>query len=232
MCSAVVGTPGRILHLITAKLLNTSQINLLVLDEADNLLKDSFKKDIREIVKTLNKERQTIVSSATYYDNVDEQLVSFMNDRYIGVTPKKEPPLLRGIKQFASVIPEQSDSMEEMKSKIEEMKRIFKMVRFKQCLIFSNYQTRAESYCNHMKNAGWTIEVITGSQAQATRNKTMDSLKKYKCRLLIATDILARGIDVESIDLIINLDVPWDLTSYLHRIGRVRIIVYLKSILK
>ncbi|XP_001650004.2 probable ATP-dependent RNA helicase DDX20 isoform X1 [Aedes aegypti] len=219
-CSAVVGTPGRINHLIKSNVLNTSQIKILVLDEADSLITGSLKPEVDQIVKMLPTKRQTVVCSATYYNNRDRELLKYLNDKFIGVTPKKEVPVLHGIRQFVQELPEAKDNIKEMMAKIAELNRILKKVPYGQCLVFANTQTKADTYCSYLGRAGWPTEVIRGGQEQRVRLKTVENLKEFRCRVLTATDVISRGIDAENVNLVINVDVPRDNSVYLHRIGR------------
>ncbi|XP_055603179.1 uncharacterized protein LOC129751606 [Uranotaenia lowii] len=219
-CSTVVGTPGRINHLIKTNVLNTRMIKLLVLDEADSLISGTLKPELNQIITALPKERQTIVCSATYYKNRDKDLLRYMNDKYIGVTPKKEAPILHGIRQFVRELPEAKDNIKETMGKIEELNRILKKVPYSQCLIFANTQTKAETYGSYLNRAGWPTEVIRGGMEQRVRLKTVENLREFRCRILTATDVISRGIDAENVNLVINVDVPKDNSIYLHRIGR------------
>ncbi|XP_055621569.1 probable ATP-dependent RNA helicase DDX20 [Toxorhynchites rutilus septentrionalis] len=219
-CSAVVGTPGRINHLIQSNVLNTSHMNILVLDEADSLISGNLKSDVEQIVKTLPNKRQTIVCSATYYNNKDRELLRYLNDKFLGVTPKKEVPVLHGICQFVRELPEMKDNVKEMMAKIAELNQILKKLPFSQCLLFANTQTKAETYSSYLNRAGWQTELIRGGQEQRVRLKTVENLKEFRCRILAATDVIARGIDAENVNLVINVDVPKDNSTYLHRIGR------------
>ncbi|XP_062541007.1 probable ATP-dependent RNA helicase ddx20 [Armigeres subalbatus] len=219
-CSAIVGTPGRINHLIKSNVLNTSQIKVLVLDEADSLITGTLKADVDQIIKMLPTKRQTVVCSATYYNNRDRELLKYLNDKFIGVTPKKEVPVLHGIRQFVQELPERKDNIKEMMEKIAELNRILKKIPYGQCLVFANTQTKAETYCSYLGRAGWPAEVIRGGQEQRVRLKTVENLKEFRCRVLTATDVISRGIDAENVNLVINVDVPKDNSIYLHRIGR------------
>lgn len=138
----------------------------------------------------------------------------------IGITPKQEIPVLLGIKQFVRVLPRQINNILLMKSKIDELQNIFTRITFKQCLLFTDSQSKTESYGNYLNKVGWKNEVINGAQDQCQRLDTLEKLIKFKCRILITTDLMARGIDIENINLIINLDLPYDCYTYLHRIGR------------
>lgn len=158
-CSAVIGTPGRLLHLIKNNVLNVKTIKLLVLDEADSLMADSFRKDIMAISSRLTPDIQTLALSATFENGVDRQLAKMMQQP-IGVTPKREVPILLGVKQFGMVLPPPVDStvvrtsMQEMNAKVKAIATIFERVSFKQCLIFMNSNQRAESYGNYLSQNG------------------------------------------------------------------------------
>lgn len=219
-CSAIVGTPGRINHLIKSNVLNTSHLKVLVLDEADSLITGTLRSDVEQIIKMLPTKRQTVVCSATYYNNRDRELLKYLNDKFIGVTPKKEVPVLHGIRQFVLELPETKDNIKETMEKISELNRILKKIPYGQCLVFANTQTKAETYCSYLGRAGWHAEVIRGGQEQRVRLKTVENLKEFRCRVLTATDVISRGIDAENVNLVINVDVPKDNSIYLHRIGR------------
>jgi ATP-dependent RNA helicase DDX20 len=216
----IVATPGRCLHLLQNKVINTSEINLLVLDEADNLItNDSMKSDILKIYDYLGAKKQVLAVSATFENGCDKVLCKLMKNP-VGVTPRKEIPILKGVKQFVRTIANQADNIKEMFSKVEQLKKILSSVQFKQCLVFVNSQMRADSYNVYLNRAGHPCEVICGSQDQKKRLQVLERLKSFKCRVLLATDLMARGIDVENVNLIVNLEIPYDSSTYLHRIGR------------
>lgn len=158
-CSAIVGTPGRVLHLLTNGVLKTDEINLFVLDEADELMSGSFQSDVRAIRKRLPSTIQTLVVSATFHNNLDLELAKTMRNP-VGVTPKREVPILLGVKQFAFVLPFTEKSgrrlnrMKDMAAKVNAIGKIFSTVAFNQCLVFSNSQNRAESYSNYLRQNG------------------------------------------------------------------------------
>ncbi|KAG5673761.1 hypothetical protein PVAND_003781 [Polypedilum vanderplanki] len=218
----VIGTPGRILHLINNAIFNTTCIKTIVLDEADKLLESGqMAKDVQSILKKVreNNDLQIIAATATVSTQFEEHIKRFMKNP-IGITPKHEAPILLGIKQFAIQLQEQTDNIELMRMKVAELEKIFTKVSFKQCLLFTDSQLRTESYGNYLKKLGWKNEVINGSQEQTKRLRVLDKLTKFKCRVLITTDLMARGIDIENVNLVINLDLPYDCFTYLHRIGR------------
>uniref|UniRef100_T1DNL3 RNA helicase n=1 Tax=Anopheles aquasalis TaxID=42839 RepID=T1DNL3_ANOAQ len=219
-CSAVVGTPGRLLHLIKSNVLNTSCIRTLVLDEADTLIDKSMREDIRKIISALPEKRQTIICSATFYNNRDRELLKFMNEKYIAVTPKREVPMLYGIKQFVRELPQESDTVKDVMAKVAAVSELFTRIPFLQCVVFANTTAKAEAYCLYLRKAGWQPELINSAMEQRLRLKAMDDFRTIRSRILVATNLIARGIDVDNLNLVVNADVPKDHATYLHRIGR------------
>lgn len=216
----VVGTPGRILHLIKNEVFNVSNLKTLVLDEADKLLEGGHMgKDVREIMKLMHQKIQIIAATATVTDHLEKFLKQAMKNP-IGITPKHEIPVLLGIKQFVKVFPKEDSVIALMNQKIDELNNIFKRIQFKQALLFTDSQSKTESYGIYLNKYGWKNQVINGAQDQSERLKVLDNLVKFKCRILITTDLMARGIDIDNINLIVNLDLPYDCFTYLHRIGR------------
>lgn len=203
-------------------------IGLLVLDEADKLLAGDFRKDVKLIFDVLNKNRQTIASSATYADDLDKLLLKFMQNP-IAVSTTREIPMLIGVKQFLYDIEQLPMSNTEeatapaiqiMLRKVKAVEFILSNITFKQCILFSNSQLRAESFTNYLLKNNWTVDLILGSQVQEVRTSTLQKFRQYESRILVSSDLMARGIDIENVNLVINLDVPSDSSTYLHRIGR------------
>jgi ATP-dependent RNA helicase DDX20 len=216
----VVGTPGRILHLIQNEIFNINNLKTLVLDEADKLLESGqMARDVTVVLKLMPKKIQIIATTATVTSHLENIMKKVMKNP-IGITPKHEIPVLLGIKQYVKVLPRESDNILLMNSKIDELQKIFKRITFKQCLLFTDSQSKTDSYGKYLSKQGWKNEVINGAQDQSQRLKILEKLIKFKCRILITTDLMARGIDIENINLIINLDLPYDCFTYLHRIGR------------
>ena len=168
-CSVIVGTPGRIMHLIKSEIFNIFDLKTLVLDEADKLLENgSMKSEVLSIQKLLSKRIQIIATSATVTEELELTLKKMMKNP-IGITPKREIPVLLGIKQFVRVLPREKDNIKLMLSKIKELDRILSQLSFKQCLLFTDSQAKTDSYGNYLKKVGWKNEVINGSQDQETR---------------------------------------------------------------
>ncbi|XP_055313214.1 uncharacterized protein LOC129574774 [Sitodiplosis mosellana] len=227
-CKAIVGTPGRILHLIKNNYVCLQNIQTFVLDEADKLVSDDFYGDINKFLNALNKNRQIIASSATYADDLDKLIVSFMHNP-IAVSTSRDTAVLIGVKQFIlpvtefalpSTVQNSTASIQAMRRKVAAVEYILSTTSFKQCILFSNSQLRANSYANYLTQMEWTVELVIGSHDQETRTATLQKFRQYKSRILITSDLMARGVDIVNVNLVINLDVPGDSSTYLHRIGR------------
>ncbi|CAG9862262.1 unnamed protein product [Phyllotreta striolata] len=218
-CHIAVGTPGRIKQLIKLKSLITDSVRLFVLDEADKLMEQSFRSDINEIYNSLPSKKQIITTSATYPNDLEEFLSKYMLSPTI-INAEIDNPLLLGLKQFVALTKFSPSVPQQMKIKTEELVKIISNVSFTQCLIFSNYQTRAESLSNSLNQKGWACTYVSGAQTQTDRLKAVNELKEFKCRIMLSTDLTARGIDAANVDLVINYDIPVDAMTYLHRMGR------------
>ncbi|XP_014478090.1 PREDICTED: ATP-dependent RNA helicase dbp4-like [Dinoponera quadriceps] len=218
-CHIAVGAPGRIKHLIDKKLLKVSTIRLLVLDEADKLMEINFQQDINYIFSKLPSNKQIIASSATYPGDLETFLQTYMCSPEL-TSPDLDGPILIGVKQFLVVVPSHLNSMKQVQIKVNELKKIFTKIPFKQCIVFLNYQSRAQSVSNKINSMGFSSTYIVGSQDMAKRLEVMEKLRNFNCRIMMTTDLTARGIDVENVNMVVNLDVPAEATTYLHRIGR------------
>lgn len=218
-CQIAVGTPGRVKHLIRDGILKTNAIHLLILDEVDKLMESSFVSDINEIFNSLPDRKQIITTSATYSVELNNFLCKFMlSPTYVEVDTNS--PLLLGLRQFVKIIKQHTSVVQEMKLKNEEILNLFSTISFTQCLIFTNYQTRAESICNFLNQRGWRSTYISAAQSQIQRLETVRNLKNFECKILLSTDLTARGIDAANVDLVINYDTPTSAVTYLHRMGR------------
>ncbi|XP_022236392.1 uncharacterized protein LOC106475444 isoform X2 [Limulus polyphemus] len=218
-CHIAVGTPGRIQQLINEGLLKTDSVRLFVLDEADKLLEESFQTSINWIYSCLPSNKQILALSATYPEKLAQLLTLYMRNPMFCRLNVDKPSLL-GLKQFYKVTPYHPLTQINFQHKIEALTSLFHSISFSQCLVFSNYQLRAESLSDILLKKGWPTAFISGSQEQSDRLKTMNQLKNFKLRVLVSTDLTARGIDAENVNLVVNLDVPWEVETYLHRIGR------------
>ncbi|XP_064633186.1 uncharacterized protein LOC135491331 isoform X2 [Lineus longissimus] len=218
-CHIAVGTPGRVKQLIEESILTTDSIRLFVLDEADKLLEDGFQEQINWIYSTLPDNKQMVALSATYPEYLANHLTAYMRNPTFVRLNTLDPALL-GIKQFYQELPFQPLAQKAFEEKSKSLIALLSSITFQQCLVFSNLQVAAENLSDLLNSKGWPSAFIAGSQDQKLRMKAMEKLKKYECRVLISTDLTSRGIDADKIDLVVNLDLPLDHETYLHRIGR------------
>lgn len=214
-CHIAVGAPGRIKHLLVSRVLNPKNIKLLILDEADVLINDNFIEDIKCIYSCLPSKKQVLASSATYSKQFSDFSKIFM--KYPStVLPKYETPVLLGVKQFVTLIKEDiADPFN-----INELERLLSQISFKQCIIFSNTKADADHVSVLLKRRNWPCEYFSSDQDQVSRLAILNKLKLFKCRILVTTDLTARGVDAENVNLVINMKVPSSHATYLHRIGR------------
>ncbi|XP_053377234.1 probable ATP-dependent RNA helicase ddx20 [Mercenaria mercenaria] len=218
-CHIAVGTPGRIKQLIEGGVLKTDSLRLFILDEADKLLEESFQEQINWIYSTLPENKQMLALSATYPEYLAEHLTAYMRNPTFLRLNISDPALL-GIRQYYQTVAYHPLSHVIFEEKCKVLSNILSSVSFQQCLVFSNLQTRAQTLADSLTSRGWPTACIAGCLDQKERNHAMAKLKTYKCRILISTDLTSRGIDADKVNMVINLDVPTDHETYLHRIGR------------
>ncbi|XP_076448682.1 uncharacterized protein LOC143285303 [Babylonia areolata] len=219
LCHIAVGTPGRIQSLIEQGLLKTQSIRLFVLDEADKLLEEGFQPQINWIYSALPDNKQMLALSATYPEYLADHLTLYMRNPTFVRLNVTDPTLL-GIKQYYSTVASHPLPHRQFEMKTQAVVRLLSSVAFNQCLIFSNWQTRAQNLQSELSAQGWPTSCIAGCLDQKDRISAITQLKTYTCRVLISTDLTSRGIDADRVNLVINLDVPGDQETYLHRIGR------------
>lgn len=207
----VVGTPGRIIDHIERGTLDTSEIKYLVIDEADEMLNMGFIEQIENIINRLSKERVTVLLSATFQNDINVLCNKYMREP-ISVEIEEENSPIDRIIQEKYVIDE--------KDKINLLKDVTVVENPDSCIIFCNTQVKVNRVCKDLLNHNYTCEKIHGGMEQENRFKVMNSFKKGYYRYLVATDVAARGIDIDNISLVINYDIPQDSESYVHRIGR------------
>ncbi|XP_045766898.1 probable ATP-dependent RNA helicase DDX20 [Maniola jurtina] len=214
----VVASPGRLKHLIKGQHIDIGAVRLLVLDEADKLMEKSFLPDIKYIHKALPLEKQVIMSSATFPESCKEFINEFVHDAQ-HICPNSDCVLL-GVVQKVTYVKYNSNSVIQTNNRFKELLKIIRTKQFKQCLIFCNYQTRVGELYKMLTREKWPAEQLYGAQDQLDRLDALKTLQDYKCRILISTDLAARGIDALNVDLVINFEPPFEWQTYLHRIGR------------
>jgi len=208
----VVGTPGRVFDMINRRALSTRYIKMFVLDEADEMLSRGFKDQIYDVFRTLNETIQVILLSATMPADVLEVTKRFMREP-IRILVKKEELTLEGIRQFYIEV-------EREEWKLDTLCDLYETLTITQAVIFCNTRRKVEWLTEKMHGRDFTVSAIHGDMDQGQRDIIMREFRSGSSRVLITTDLLARGIDVQQVSLVINYDLPTNRENYIHRIGR------------
>jgi len=208
----VVGTPGRVYDMISRKVLRTQEIQQFVLDEADEMLSRGFKDQIYDVFRHLNKEIQVILLSATMPTDVLDVTTRFMR-KPVKILVKKEELTLDGIRQFYI-------SVEREEWKLDTLCDLYETLTITQAVIFCNTRRKVDWLTEKMHNRDFTVSAMHGDMDQKERDVIMREFRSGSSRVLITTDLLARGIDVQQVSLVINYDLPTNRENYIHRIGR------------
>ncbi|KGG49957.1 hypothetical protein DI09_99p20 [Mitosporidium daphniae] len=208
----IVGTPGRVLDLISRKAFNTSHLHMFVLDEADEMLSRGFADQINVIFKSVPGSIQVVLLSATLPEDVQDVSKKFMRNP-TRILVKNAELTLEGIKQFYV-------NVEKEEFKFETLCDIYEVVTIQQAVIFCNTRPRVEELTAKMQEKDFTVSSIHGELLQPVRESIMKEFKSGASRVLITTDLLARGIDVQQVSVVINYDLPTSKENYIHRIGR------------
>ena len=207
----LVATPGRLLDLVNSRALRLDQIEVLVLDEADRMLDMGFIHDIRKIVGMLPKSRQTLFFSATMPQEITRLADAMLRDPVrVAVTPQAST---------ADRI-EQRVILTEKASKPSLLVEVLKTEKTDRVLVFTRTKHGADKVVRGLQKAGHAAEAIHGNKSQSQRERVLAAFRDGKLRTLIATDIAARGIDVDGVSHVVNYDLPNIPESYVHRIGR------------
>ncbi|KAI8048635.1 ATP-dependent RNA helicase FAL1 [Syncephalis plumigaleata] len=208
----VSGTPGRVYDMIRRRNLRTRNIKMLVLDEADELLNLGFKDQIYDVYRHLPPATQVVLLSATLPHDVLEMTTKFMTDP-IRILVKRDEITLEGIKQFFVAV-------EREEWKFDTLCDLYDTLTITQAVIFCNTRRKVDWLTEKMREANFTVSSMHGDMSQKDRDSIMQEFRQGKSRVLITTDIWARGIDVQQVSLVINYDLPPNRELYIHRIGR------------
>ncbi|GAM29135.1 hypothetical protein SAMD00019534_123110, partial [Acytostelium subglobosum LB1] len=208
----VSGTPGRVIDLISRKALQTRHIKMMILDEADEMLGMGFQQQINDVYRYLPPATQIVLVSATLTQDVVTMTDKFMTDP-VKILLKRDELTLEGIKQFFV-------SVEKEEWKFGTLCDIYDSLTITQAVIFCNTKTKVDALTEKMREANFTVASMHGNMEQKEREEILKSFRSGENRVLITTDILARGIDVQQVSLVINYDLPNDRENYIHRIGR------------
>ena len=207
----VVGTPGRVMDHMRQGTLDTSGLTSLVLDEADEMLRMGFIDDVEWILEQLPKERQVVLFSATMPSEIRRLSKRYLNDP-AEVTIKTKDQDGKLIRQRAITVP--------MSHKLEALQRVLDACGGEGVIIFARTKVITLTVAETLEAAGHQVAVLNGDVPQNQRERTVERLRSGSVDVLVATDVAARGLDVERIGLVINYDMPFDSEAYVHRIGR------------
>ena len=210
----IVGTVGRINDLLEKRKININNLAVICLDEADELLSEGFRFKIYDIFKRLKDNVQAVIVSATL-NHQDLEIINKFTRDPIKILLKKEQITLEGISQY--FVDVGAD-----KYKLACLYDLYKNINISQAIIYVNKVDKSEWLTEEMTKEGYTVSCINGVQTQEHRNTIINQFRSGKTRVLIATDLLARGIDVQHVNLVINYDIPnqKNIANYIHRIGR------------
>ena len=208
----IVGTPGRIYDMIKRNALNMAHIRVLVLDEADDMLSSGFKEQIYNIFQYLPENIQIALFSATMPEDILELTKKFMRNP-TKITMKSEELNLECIQQFYVALSSDHE-------KYDALKKLFEYFTVSQCIIYVNSVKRVVDLHNAMNEEGFSVCCIHSSMSKQERDAAFMNFKNGGSRVLISSNITARGIDIQQVSIVINFDVPKCVHTYLHRIGR------------
>ena len=208
----VCGCTGKISDILKRGHLNPASIKLIILDEADEMLSDGFREEVYFILNKLNKDIQIALFSATLPPHILNIVNSFMRDP-IKIEVKSEMLTLEGISQYFAAV-------ENYMQKYDTLKDLFSFISLSQCIIYCNSVKRVEELTNAMLNDDFPVNCLHSNMSKQEREKNYDQFRNGKSRVLISSNVTARGIDIQQVSTVINFDVPRDIHTYLHRIGR------------
>ena len=207
----IIGTPGRVMDHMRRKTVKMDQIHTVVLDEADEMLNMGFLEDMETILSALPEERQTLMFSATMPQAIQRIAANFQKDPQIVRVVKKELTVPKVTQSYYEVKP---------KNKLEVMCRLLDLYDPKLSVVFCNTKKQVDELVQGLQGRGYFAEGLHGDLKQEQRDRVMRAFRTGRTDILVATDVAARGIDVDDVEAVFNYDVPQDDEYYVHRIGR------------
>ena len=208
----VVGTPGRVMDMLSKRHLRADNLLVFILDEADEMLSRGFKDQIYDIFKALPANVQVCLFSATMAPEILDLTTKFMRDA-VRILVKKDELTLEGIRQFYVAI-------EKEEWKLDTLCDLYETLTITQAIIYCNTRRKVDFLADQMTKRDFTVSTMHAELDQKERDLIMREFRSGSSRVLISTDLLARGIDVQQVSLVINYDLPQNMENYLHRIGR------------
>ena len=207
----VVGTPGRIMDHLAKGTLDLSELKYLVLDEADEMLKMGFAEDVETILADTPDDKQVALFSATMPPQIRRIAKKYLNDAQEVTVESKTTTSANTTQRYLVVSYPQ---------KVDALTRILEVENFEGMIVFVRTKNETEALAEKLRARGYSAAAISGDVVQAQRERTVNQLKTGKLDILVATDVAARGLDVDRISHVVNYDIPIDTESYVHRIGR------------
>lgn len=207
----IVGTPGRVMDHMRRKTVKFDNINMVILDEADEMLDMGFREDMETILTDTPQDRQTVMFSATMPKAIMDIARNFQKDSKVIKVVRKELTV-SNIEQFYYEV--------RPKNKTEVLCRLIDIYNPRLSVVFCNTKRQVDELISELKGRGYFADGIHGDMKQQQRDRVMDDFRSGKVDILIATDVAARGIDVDDVDMVFNYDIPQDEEYYVHRIGR------------
>ena len=207
----VIGTPGRIMDHLRRRTLRLGSLRMVILDEADEMLNMGFLEDMETILSALPEERQTVMFSATMPQAIADIAKKFQKDPVMVRVVKKELTVPKVTQYYYEVKP---------RNKVEVMCRLLDLYSPKLSVAFCNTKKQVDELVQALQGRGYFAEGLHGDLKQEQRDRVMDSFRNGATEILVATDVAARGIDVDDVEAVFNYDIPQDDEYYVHRIGR------------
>ncbi len=208
----VVGTPGRILELAREKHLDLSKVKHFILDECDKMLEGDMRADVQEIFKLTPKDKQVMMFSATLSDKIKPVAKKFMHDPFEIYVDDQSKLTLHGLQQYYVKLTE--------KEKDQKVVDLLDALEFNQVVIFVRSVVRARQLNKLLCDSSFPSMELHASMSQSERLQKYEAFKNFEKRILVTTDVLGRGIDIQRVNIVINFDMPNDPDQYLHRVGR------------
>lgn len=208
----LVATPGRLFDLLSQGIFHLKKLDILVLDEADRMLDDRFIHDVRDLQKHLPRKRQTLFFSATINNRIKKLAYNLVSTNAIRIQISPKDPVSKNVHHSMAFV--------EMDDKRFFLERLILDHPDTKMLVFVRTKVRAERVSSAMERAGIQCETLHGDKDQQERFRVLENFRQGKTRILVATDVSARGIDVQGVDMVINYDLPDVAENYVHRIGR------------
>jgi len=208
----ICGCPGRVYDLMRRDRITSKKIKLVILDEADEMLSSGFKEQVYNIFQNFSNEIQVALFSATLPNTIFPIINKIMRNP-VKICVKAEQLTLEGISQFYVAV-------DDDRQKYDTLKHIYKYVSVSQCIIYCNSVKRVSDLYEAMKEDDFPVCRIHSSMDRVERDESFREFKNGKSRVLISSNVTARGIDIQQVSIVINFDVPKDIHTYLHRIGR------------